>query len=248
MTALWVLETAGRFWDAAGGAPADFPRDLGSAVSWATLLSIVSLPRLWTGSITQWLSETRELAPGVTEGRALRAATYASAQGGFIFLDGADPEDERRFSLAHEVAHFIVEYVEPRRRGAARVGPGALIVMEGGRAPSTAERVAAALAGVELLPQLHLIDRTPTGQPRSYAVTRAEQRADELALELLAPVEVVQALRPASEGWAPLAAWLRPTFGLPAAVAEEYAHQLAPAIGSPFAALLPPRRLPEQPE
>jgi Zn-dependent peptidase ImmA (M78 family) len=38
----------------------------------------------------------------------------ARAGHGFISLDGSDADDERRFSLAHELAHFLLDYQDPR--------------------------------------------------------------------------------------------------------------------------------------
>jgi hypothetical protein len=61
-----------------------------------------------------------------------------------------------------------------------------------------------------------------------------------LALELLAPIELVQQLRPRGATRSVLAAWLAATFGLPVGVAEAYARELAPADRRSFRSLLLP--------
>ncbi|HZQ09243.1 MAG TPA: ImmA/IrrE family metallo-endopeptidase [Anaerolineae bacterium] len=33
-----------------------------------------------------------------------------------IFLDGSDPANEQRITVAHEIAHFLVDYQMPRAR------------------------------------------------------------------------------------------------------------------------------------
>jgi hypothetical protein len=240
MTTLWTLEAAARFWESAGEPLPGFPRELRQAIAYATPLAVVDLPRLCIGTMADWLTARCCTAPPGLLDRPLCAALYASPERGFVFLDGADPDDERRFSLAHEVAHFIVEYVEPRRRAAARIGPHVLEVLAGRRSPAPAERIDAALAGLDLQPRLHLLERTESGQPRAAVVTRAEERADELALELLAPIDLVQQLQPRGATRSVLAAWLAAAFGLPAAVAEAYARELAPADRRLFRGLLLP--------
>ncbi len=238
MTTLWAMEAAARFWEAAGGPPLDLPRDLRLPVMVATPLGIVDLPRLGVAAMARWLAAHGAAGAEGVGDRPLRAALYAGPEGGFIFLDGADPEDERRFSLAHEAAHFIVEYLEPRRRAITRVGPGIAEALDGLRPPTVDERVDAALAGLDLRPRLHLLERTAAGQPRSAAVTRAEARADELALELLAPGEMIAAQRPPNATRAQLRAWLQATFGLPALVADARARELAPPERGPRKGLL----------
>jgi hypothetical protein len=238
VTTLWTLEAAARFWEAAGEPAPGFPRDLRLAVAHATPLAVVDLPRLGIAAMARWLGARRCNAPVDLHDRPLRAALYAGSEGGWLFLDGADPDDERRFSLAHEVAHFIVEYVEPRRRVAARLGPRVLEVLDGRRRPAEAERIDAALTGLRLQPRLHLLERTETGLPRAAAVTQAEARADELALELLAPIELVQQLQPGGVARSALAVWLAATFGLPAEAAAAYARQFAPAERHAFRDLL----------
>ncbi len=239
MTTLWIVEAAARFWEAAGGPPPDLPRDLRQPVAYGTPLGVVDLPRLGVAAMVRWLAAHGAPAATSTGDRPLRAALYAGPDGGFVFLDGADPDDERRFSLAHEVAHFIVEYVEPRRRAVARIGPRVLEAIDRRRPPTPDERIDAALAGLDLQPRLHLLERTEAGQPRTAAVTLAEKQADELALELLAPIDLVQELRPRGATRSALVTWLATTFGLPAEVADAYALQLAPTERRPFADLRP---------
>lgn len=244
MTTLWALEAAARFWEAAGGPPSVFPRDLRQAVAYATPLFVVDLPRLRISEVASWLEARQCGTPPRVQDRPLHAALYAGPDGGFVFLDGADPEDERRFSLAHEVAHFIVAYVEPRRRAAARLGPEALEVVDGRRRPTPTERIDAALAGLDLRPRLHLLERTDLGLSPA-PVEQVEQQADELALELLAPAELVARLRPVQVSPSALATWLAATFGLPARVGEAYARHFARGGPRPFAGLVPARLRPD---
>ena len=86
--------------------PEPFPRVLESSVAWALPLAIVKLPRLSIFELINWL-EQREISISFQAAdRRLRACLVARNGRGFVFLDGADVQDEQRFSLAHEIAHL----------------------------------------------------------------------------------------------------------------------------------------------
>src|SRR4051794_31729076 len=112
---LWVVTHAAEFWELAGGAGL-FPRALEEPCQDVFGLPVVALPALSVGRVRKWLSH-RGIDP-VRDGpdRLLRACLIARIDGGVIFLDADDGESERRFSLAHELAHFLRHYREPRRR------------------------------------------------------------------------------------------------------------------------------------
>jgi hypothetical protein len=227
MTALWVHELADRFWADAGGAPNRFPREPSEAITWALPIHVESLPRLSIAAVNAWLAARAVDLRLSLPDRPLRACVLVHGDG-LLFVDGADDEAEQRFSLAHEVAHYLVEYALPRGRACERLGPSILPVLAGQRRPSRDERIGALLAGVQLAVRLHLMERTPDGHPAGREVSAAERRADELAFELLAPIDAVRARLGAGatrEGVERLLGW---TFGLPAAPAGVYARHLAP--------------------
>src|SRR5205814_1190745 len=75
--------------------------------------------------------------------------------------------------------------------------------------------------------QLHLMERDGQGNPASAAIAAAEERADRLAYELLAPAEHVLAThrRPDRRD---LTGTLQASYGLPALQAARYARILRP--------------------
>lgn len=231
MTLLLVADLARWFWEAAGE-PEPFPRELRRAIARALPLGIVELPRLGLRRLAEWL-QAREVSCqlGTAGDRPLRAALVALRGHGLIFLDGTDPPDERRFSLAHEAAHFLVDHWWPRQRIERRVGPRALEVLDGDRPPDRVERIDAALAGLSLQLRIHLMERTPSGHIPHAVIAQAEATADALALELLAPEAEARATLRTARG--DLEAALAARFGLPPAVAAAYLQQLRPARSSP---------------
>jgi len=242
---VWVLDLAGRFW-AAAGPPAGFPRDIAAAAQAGLPVRVVTLPDLTLTRLTEWLARCGVPSPDPGPDRRLRAGLVGRGGWGFLFLDAADPADERRFSAAHEVAHFLRDYAAPRQ-AAGRVGPAALAVLDGTRPATAGERVDAVLRGVRLTPHAHLLGRDGDGRPLTPTEREAEAAADRLAFELLAPAdrfgpgEVVDGVERR----------LVAEFGLPAGPAAEYARLLVPP-GPPAGRLVarlreiltPPRRTP----
>ena len=218
------------FWARARKEP--FPRDLEIPVSWALPLAIVKLPRLTLGRTCDWLTSRGICSPSVGADRPLRACLVVRAGRGFLLLEGSDPPDERRMSVAHEVAHFLLDYLRPRERARAVLGARADSILDGEGRPTPAEQLSGVLRGVRQGTYMHLIQRTETGAVDRMAVVDAEDRADRLALELLAPRQAVRAQLTAqlpagcAAGTAVQIAesMLVRDFGLPQPAARRYAH------------------------
>jgi hypothetical protein len=208
---------------------------LDHAVALALPLGIVQLPALRAASLRAWLARRGLSGLADVGDRPLRAGLVALAGHGLVFLDGTDPPDERRFSLAHEVAHFLADYWWPRQRAARQLGPACLEVLDGLRRPTRAERIDAVLAGAALGTHVHLMERTPDGHPAGAALAEAERFADALALELLAPAELAAQVEPAGPD---PAGCLRERFGLPLPLARAYADRLWPGPPGSSAFLL----------
>jgi hypothetical protein len=235
---VWAAELAGGFWKEAGEVEA-FPRHLRRPIARAVPLTVVYLPGLRLAAVQSWLARNRIAWTCPEADRPLRAFLLAGWGDGLVFIDGADPEDEQRFSLAHELAHFLRDYRQPRRLAVDRLGEGVLDVFDGLRAPTPEERLHALLARLPVGCHWHLMRRDERGRYATPAIAAAERDADRLAYELLAPAAAV--LTQAGGLSRPtLVRVLRTTFGLPLAQAEDYSALLS-AAGPPADPLL--RRL-----
>lgn len=215
------------FWRRAGGGR-EFPRDILAAAAWALPLCLIELPGLTIASVGEWLRQHAIPVPDLPM-RPLQACLVARGGEGVLLLDATDTEDERRFSAAHEIGHFLRDHILPRERIRCRLGPGALTVLDGKRAASPDERLDALLAGTLLQPWTHLLDRDANGGIRAGSVAASERSADGLAIELLAPLAEVERrfrevlVRNTSATRSPLVERLAADFGLPMPIARSYA-------------------------
>jgi hypothetical protein len=156
---------------------------------------------------------------------------------GLIFIDGADLLTERRFTLAHEASHFLLNYHLPRQTARRRLGDSILDVLDGLRPPTIEENVDGLLARVSVRPHIHLLERQGAGACTRTDVWYAENQADRLALEILAPFgEVYGELKAADQAQSyamclvAARQLLAAEFDLPAAIAHGYALKIAEVL------------------
>jgi hypothetical protein len=136
------------------------------------------------------------------------------------------------FTLAHEVAHFLIHYQEPRLRALERLGPNIEQVLDGKRLPTITERIDGLLASAPIGVYTHFMHRDEVGSSGG-AVLEIESEADQLAYELIAPEQAVWGMlrkgagdRAYRERLAMVKRALLRRFGLPPDAAEKYAMSL----------------------
>jgi len=219
------------FWRLVGNTE-PFPRRLEGSIAMALPVTIVSLPSLTVSQIEGWLRERQVRCPINLSDRRLSACVVAQGGHGVIFVDGADSEDERRFSVAHDAGHFLADYWLPRVSVLHRMGESIQPVLDGFRPPTTEERVHGLVIGLPLPAFSNLMDRDEDGLADTRHAIAREDVADQVALELLAPRRDFERLRKKSridldapdavEHTAKLAI---AAFGLPARIAARLAER-----------------------
>lgn len=183
-------ELARRFW-VETGLPVSFPRDIERAVALALPVVVIVVSRLTSETIREWLRR-RRLAIPVPEGHDdLMGCIIARGGHAFILVSGADPAEERRYTIAHEVAHLLLHYLLPREQVATALGEGMVEVLDGIRPPTLAEQAAAIFSSIRVGAHMHLMPRRGL---HAAAIARLEDEADALALELVAPRETILSL------------------------------------------------------
>ncbi len=227
-----LRRTAEKFWELANHQGSKFPRDIESAVAWSLPLFIVRVPQLYVHDVEIYLRKRQLPAMVGTADRALHGCVIATCGKGFIVVDGADPPNELRFTIAHEVAHFLLDYQQPRQLAIEKLGPQIQEVLDGHRRPTPQQRLDGVLANAPVGLYAHFMHRED-GHLASSKVFEAEGQADRLALELLAPETEVwfatqKNLKSASFTGriAALQRLLTRRFGLPSYVAQKYSANL----------------------
>ena len=120
----------------------------------------------------------------------LRGLMAAFRGWGYLLVDSRDPEDERRWAMAHELGHFLLEYHDPWEQVHRRLGSEAAKALDhpqGLRRLEARRRLAAILDGLPMRLDFSLMRRDPQGGYSCQFTAEAEHCADVLAWELLAP-------------------------------------------------------------
>jgi hypothetical protein len=223
------------FWRQAGGVE-PFPRKLERSVLLALPIAIIKLPRLHTDAIEDWLSKRSTPYSLGCNSRGVRGCLIAFRGRGLIFVDGTDPDSERAFTLAHEVAHFLMDYWLRRQKALAAFGSQICDVLDGRRVATADERLHASLTGIPIGIHINLMDRRGTAAGFNEILRNVENRADRVGLALLAPPFAVLArskisARKFEERRKSVFEILVSQFGVPEIVASAYSRSLLAAIG-----------------
>ena len=217
-----VAEAAAKaFWTRAGGRKQfGAPADIEQAAARTLPMAFWRVGGLTTRHVSHLLRRIGAEAWPDAAPRAIRGCLIADGGKALVLVDGEDPAEEQRLTIAHEVAHLLLHYLKPRQDAVTAFGPSIVAVLDRTRSPTTGELMSSILRAVPIAPYCHAMDRGPR---HARAVDVMEDEADDLALELLAPWRELQRLRQ------PSPALLHHRFGLPMQVST----RLAALIGTP---------------
>lgn len=240
VTSFLIENTAQEFWTLAGEVLSlSFPRDIKTAIVLAVPLEMCAFPALRVSHVLDWMRRVQWMHSIRGRNRRLHGCLLADRGQGAIFFDTSDTEAEQRFTLAHELAHFLLDYLQPRERALTALGNSILPVLDRERTPTVEERLHAVLSAVPLGVMSHVMERPDNGLPTSFVID-IENRADQLALELLAPAQTLFTLMQsatAPEGFEMrlvfLARLLVQSYGLPEEIAATYARYILTQLGEP---------------
>jgi hypothetical protein len=190
-------------------------------LGWLPNLHLVEVPHLTLAHAGEHFARYGIPCPLPVNDRRLAGCFGGHCGIGVILLDPTLPLAELLFTLAHEVAHYLRDFDAPRRKLAARLGVRALEVLDGLRPATLTERLAGVLRNVAVGCQTHFLDRDRWGRTVTTEADDAEDAADRLAYELLAPVDVLLTQPPMDREQ--LVRRLLAEFAFPATEAQKYA-------------------------
>jgi Zn-dependent peptidase ImmA (M78 family) len=221
------------FWKLVGEKES-FPRMLERSISLALPVALVKLPQLDLHIIENWLLRRSVKYSFDCNNRIIRGCLVAFNGKGIVFVDGTDTSSELRFTVAHEIAHFLIDYWQARNKASTKYGSSILEVFDGLREPSVDERVYSIIDGTATGLYTNLMERSPHGENSN--TWHVENRADKVALALLAPSDAVFRKieitgKTFLERRNEVVSILNSYFGLPDYVALSYGTDLLKSIG-----------------
>ena len=186
-----IVSLAQDFWKEAQGIPIQYPCDLQRAVACALPVNVLSLSNLSVKGVRDYLFQNNIKIQFSDDNQALHGFLMAHRGLGLVFINGTDEKQERHFTLAHEIAHFILDYFEPRRKAIKMLGESIIQVIDGQRQPTVQERLDSIFYTISVQPFQHLLSKTNSSYHFAAQVGKAEDLADAFAFELIAPYQIV---------------------------------------------------------
>lgn len=164
----------------------EFPRDL-EAAQLHLPFAIVEKEMLTFADVNRHIAALHG-TPSISSSsmRPLRGCIVCFSGSALVFLEKTDPDSEALFTLAHELAHLVAHYLEPRELAIQHFGSTVIEVLDGERAPTEEERISGVLSRCPIGLYHHVMPQRPGG-----AHISREDDADAIALEVLAPLSAV---------------------------------------------------------
>ncbi len=211
--------------------------DIMNAVNGSLTVDLIPVQQLSLQKIDSWLvARTINIGIDVND-RNLHGALLIKNGSVFMFIDAAVCEMEQRFTVAHEVSHFLLDYQLPRERAILAFGQEIEEVLNGNASASTSQLVMSVIKGIDLNPYTLLIEKTGNGSFSNWCNFNSENEADYLALELLAPRARVINDTVSSARRLTYAQFTRKSqeiliekYRIPVTVAHQYASELAYSV------------------
>jgi len=213
------------------GQPIRYPIDLAGLLPFSFDVALVQIANLSVVQVNAWFSDKGSQPPSRDHpSRALYGCVVIEQGHAFIFIDSQVTEAEQRFTLAHEFSHYVVEHYYRRQQVQRELGESFVAILDGKRMLTPEDQLIAMRRHIPLRPYQHFMHREADGQIGERRISEAEQRADLLALELIAPHRLLLRRCAAREMFAMQANLyhdLVQQFGLPPLIADSYATQLS---------------------
>lgn len=207
------------------------------AINIAFPVDFVILPNLTLGSVQTWLQNRNVYMTFDANDRILHGLIVVHQSNGLIFLDENDSRSDREYTAAHEISHYLLDYKIPRERIMEKMGSSIMEVLDGKRDATSTERIDALLNSINVRAFSHLLEKDGDGSFVSSEVFDAENDADALALELLAPSSKIIAKVKSTTSTASFHSFqdcslqiLREEYFLPEQIAKEYSKRLAYSV------------------
>lgn len=236
-TAKYTMERIAREFWATTKSEFRFNYDLINVVESTLNVQLIRMPQLCPIKINSWLNNQNIGIQIEDNGQNLHGALLIQNGTVLMFIDTTENTTWQRYTLAHQVSRFLLEYQMPRERAILSFGKEIAGVLKGKNDASVTELVQSAFNDVSNKTYTLLLekkgDRVTTGEDPSLT----DNPADFLALELLAPrYQIIQetASKSVFLSYAPFKRKCRELligkYRIPTEIAHKYACELAGSV------------------
>jgi Zn-dependent peptidase ImmA (M78 family) len=230
-----ITEATEDFWKQAGIIPKYplAPTLLEQAICLLLPINIVRLNKLSSFKVVSWLAD-RNYEIQMQEDCPLCGLLFINRCQGIIFINGSHPLDEQSYTLAHELGHYLLEFEYPRKKAGLLFDNKIDDIFSGTRKPTIEDELSGIIKRVSVSPYIHFLEEGNVSAESRSQVWAAENKADAMAFELLAPFQTVCAQLKSESGpytfsriKKELLTILAKNFGLPSSVRQQYATTIA---------------------
>ena len=203
--------------------------DIVKVVESSLNVQLIRMPQLSPKNITSWLSDHDMNIPLENNERNLHGALIIQNGAVLMFIDTTENDTRQRYTLAHQVSHFLLDYQMPKERTIMTLGKEIAGVLKGNAEASVEQLVQSAFNG--------MTDKVYTLFIEKDEAIPSENPADSLALELLAPrYQIIHetAAKSILLSYAPFKRKCRELligkYRIPSEIAHKYASDLAGSV------------------
>jgi len=161
--------------------------DIISAVDTSPTIDLIKIKNLSISKIEEWL-----IAIGLKDNfdipdRRLHGVLIIKGDSVAMFIEDDENPIQQRFTVAHEVSHYLLDYQIPKEKAILALGKEIEDVLNGNLPANNTQLALSVIKGINIDPYSFLIEKTGNGSFEDWKNFNSENEADYLALELLAP-------------------------------------------------------------
>lgn len=186
-TAKYKMERIAREFWATTKSEFRFNYDIINVVESALNVQLIRMPQLCPIKINSWLNSQHMDLQIENKGQNLHGALLIQNGTVLMFIDTTENATWQRYTLAHQVSRFLLEYQMPREQAILTLGKEIAGVLKGNDDASVTELVQSAFNDVSNKAYTLLIEKKENSAASYQEPSLTDNPADFLALELLAP-------------------------------------------------------------
>jgi Zn-dependent peptidase ImmA (M78 family) len=161
--------------------------DIVSAVNDTLTINLILIKNLSIKKMEDWLISIGKYENFGIDDRSLHGFLMIKNGNICMFVEESEDQSQQRFTVAHEVSHYLLDYQLPKERAILALGKEIEDVLNGNLPPTDTQLALSVIKGVNISPYTFMIEKNGNGSFFNWSNFNSENEADYLAMELLAP-------------------------------------------------------------